>query len=71
MLLPRNYYQYDYSIFLSILIIILILILCVCQLKPQPTKEGFSQIDKFVYYKDNDKIFDNFYSEIYDDLFLQ
>ncbi len=68
-MLPRNYYQYDYSIFLSILIIILILILCVCQLKPQPTKEGFSQIDKFVYYKDNDKIFDNFYSEIYDDLF--
>lgn len=68
-MISRNYYQYDYSIFLSILIIFLILILCVCQLKPQPTKEGFSQIDKFMYYKDNDKIFDNFYSEIYDDLF--
>lgn len=31
--------------------------------------EGFTQQDKFVYYKDNNKIFDLLYSDIYDDLF--
>ena len=39
------------------------------QFKNKIIKEGFTQSEKFIYYKDNNRIFDSFYSDIYDDLF--
>ena len=59
----------DFSVFWCIILTILAIILLLCQNNKTTSSEGFSQRDKFVYYKDNDKIFDSFYSDIYDDLF--
>lgn len=53
----------------TFMVLFLIIFLIKLNLKNNITKEGFTQSDKFVYYKDNDKIFDTLYSEIYDDLF--
>ena len=66
------YTDLDDSIFFSwwtFIIIILIFILIRQQLKNKTIKEGFTQPEKFIYYRDNDKIFDSFYCDIYDDLF--
>ena len=66
------YYNLHDSIFISwwfFIIFIMIIILTYFKLKKNKVREGFTQEHKFVYYKDNEKIFDNFYSEIYDDLF--
>lgn len=66
------YYNLHDSIFISwwfFIIFIMIIILTYFKLKKNKIREGFTQEHKFVYYKDNEKIFDNFYSEIYDDLF--
>jgi len=51
------------------LLIILIIMLIRFQFKNKIIKEGFTQSEKFIYYKDNNRIFDSFYSDIYDDLF--
>lgn len=51
------------------LLIILMSILIGLHFKTPILKEGFTQGEKFSYYKDNNRIFDSFYSEIYDDLF--
>ena len=51
------------------LLIILIIMLIRFQFKNKIVKEGFTQSEKFIYYKDNNRIFDSFYSDIYDDLF--
>lgn len=51
------------------LLIILIIMLIRFQFKNKIITEGFTQSEKFIYYKDNNRIFDSFYSDIYDDLF--
>jgi SAM-dependent methyltransferase len=54
----------------SFLLIILIVMLIRLRFNKNTKHiEGFAQQDKFVYYKDNNKIFDSLYSDIYDDLF--
>ena len=67
--LYEDMYNSTYFTWWFIIILILILSLLYFKFKKKIIKEGFTQPEKFVYYKENNKIFDNFYSEIYDDLF--
>lgn len=67
--LYENLYNSIYFTWWFIIILILILSLLYFKFKKKIIKEGFSQPEKFIYCKENNKIFDNFYSEIYDDLF--
>ena len=67
--LYEDMYNSTYFTWWFIIILILILSLLYFKFKKKIIKEGFTQPEKFVYCKENNKIFDNFYSEIYDDLF--
>ena len=67
--LYEDMYNSIYFTWWFIIIFILILSLLYFKFKKKIIKEGFTQPEKFIYCKENNKIFDNFYSEIYDDLF--
>ena len=57
----------------EILTILLILLMSICFIKRDMTDnnaEGFAQRDKYKVYE-NDTIYDSFYADIYDELFIQ
>ncbi len=58
------------SIWKKILFILVIILICLISMRlSTPTTEGFVQLKKFQHLSNSDEIYDNFYADIYDEIY--